>query len=166
MHNKHIPQHVNLIKQEVFWRKSSSRMWRCVDIALTEVLEERLLTQDLHNATSQKTTFFIVTAVKASNLTRIILPLAVTIESVRLCVWNCHRIGVAMKFCTWFRTYRVRILTPSYMMFSDIRGISQNLQMNYGMSWNWPRPPHKTLHAYHSRSSFYLIRRYTCKLVK
>jgi hypothetical protein len=30
---------------------------------------KRRLTQDLHSATSQKTTFFIVTAVKASNLT-------------------------------------------------------------------------------------------------
>jgi hypothetical protein len=32
---------------------------------------KRRLTQDLHSATSQKTTFFIVTAVKASNLTQL-----------------------------------------------------------------------------------------------
>jgi hypothetical protein len=30
---------------------------------------KRRLTQDLHSATSQKTTFFIVTSMKASNLT-------------------------------------------------------------------------------------------------
>jgi hypothetical protein len=85
---------------------SSSGVWRCVDLALTEVSEERIasifrveeyashlltlaprsrillpwrwrryvppkcrLTQDLHSATPQKTIFFIVTAVKASNLT-------------------------------------------------------------------------------------------------
>jgi hypothetical protein len=74
-------------------------MWRCVYLALTDVSEEciassshplmlvhrswiflpwswrryvppkRRLTQDLHSATSQKTTIFIVTAVKASKLT-------------------------------------------------------------------------------------------------
>jgi hypothetical protein len=47
----------------------SSEMWRCVDLTLTDVSEERRLTQDLYSATYQKTTFFIVTAVKASNLT-------------------------------------------------------------------------------------------------
>jgi hypothetical protein len=36
-------------------------MWRRV--------EERRITQDQHGATSQKTAFFIVTAVKTSNLT-------------------------------------------------------------------------------------------------
>jgi hypothetical protein len=44
-------------------------MWRCVGVVLTDVSEERRLTQDLHSDTSQKTTFFIVTAVKAWNLT-------------------------------------------------------------------------------------------------
>jgi hypothetical protein len=50
----------------------SSGMWRCVEPGLTDVSEERIasifrvekLTQDLHSATTQKTTFFIVTAVK------------------------------------------------------------------------------------------------------
>jgi hypothetical protein len=41
-------------------------MWRCVDIVLTDVSEERRLTPNLHGATYQKTTFFIVTAVKTS----------------------------------------------------------------------------------------------------
>jgi hypothetical protein len=45
-------------------------MWRRVDLALTDVSEERRLTQDLHNATTQKTIFFIDTAVKVSNLTK------------------------------------------------------------------------------------------------
>jgi hypothetical protein len=44
-------------------------MWRCVDPALTDVSEERRLTQDLQSATSHKTTLFIVTAVKTSNVT-------------------------------------------------------------------------------------------------
>jgi hypothetical protein len=43
---------------------SSSGMWSCVDPALTDVSEERCLTQHLHSATSQKVTFFIITAVK------------------------------------------------------------------------------------------------------
>jgi hypothetical protein len=77
----------------VFW------IWRCVDILLTDVSEEhiasmfrvgkstseelawargcslgyvppkRLFTQYLHGVTSQKTAFFIVTAVNTSNLT-------------------------------------------------------------------------------------------------
>jgi hypothetical protein len=41
--------------------------WRCVDLALRDVSEERRLTQDLRSATSQKATIFTVTAVKASN---------------------------------------------------------------------------------------------------
>jgi hypothetical protein len=44
-------------------------MWRCVDPLLTDVSEERRLTQDVHSATSQQTTFFIVTAVETSNRT-------------------------------------------------------------------------------------------------
>jgi hypothetical protein len=43
-------------------------MWRRVDLVWTYVSEERRLTQNLHGATSQKTAFFIVTAVKPSNL--------------------------------------------------------------------------------------------------
>jgi hypothetical protein len=34
-----------------------------------KVAPKRLFTQDLHSATSQKTAFFMVTAVKTSNLT-------------------------------------------------------------------------------------------------
>jgi hypothetical protein len=34
---------------------------------------KRRFTQDLHGATSQKTTFFLVTAVKTSDLTKLIL---------------------------------------------------------------------------------------------
>jgi hypothetical protein len=53
-------------------------MWHRVDMALTDVSNERIasivppkrrLTLYLHGATSQKTAFFIVTAVKTSNLT-------------------------------------------------------------------------------------------------
>jgi hypothetical protein len=63
-------------------------MWRCVDLVLTYVSEESITSIFrvanfasetlalaggsrcwLHSATSQKTTLFIVTAVKASNLT-------------------------------------------------------------------------------------------------
>jgi hypothetical protein len=69
-------------------------MWHRVDLVRTDVLEGRIasifrvdkyaseeptsaggvppkrrFTQDLHGATSQKTAFFIVTAVKTSNLT-------------------------------------------------------------------------------------------------
>jgi hypothetical protein len=51
------------------WRMPSSGMWRCADLVWTDVWEDRRLTQDLHSATSQKTAFFIVTAVKTSNLT-------------------------------------------------------------------------------------------------
>jgi hypothetical protein len=40
------------------------------------------LTQDLHRATSQKTTFFIVTAVKVSNLTRTHMFISVNILSI------------------------------------------------------------------------------------
>jgi hypothetical protein len=48
---------------------SSSGMWLCVDLALTDVPPKRLLTQEIHSATSQKTTFFIVTVVKTLNPT-------------------------------------------------------------------------------------------------
>jgi hypothetical protein len=61
------------------WKMSSSGMLRRVDLVWTDVSEERItsryippkrhFTQDLHSATSQKTAFFIVTAVKTSNLT-------------------------------------------------------------------------------------------------
>jgi hypothetical protein len=48
------------LSQRWLWRMSSSGMWRCVDIALTDVSEEHRLIQDLHSATSQKTTFFFL----------------------------------------------------------------------------------------------------------
>jgi hypothetical protein len=51
------------------WRMPSSGMWRCVDLVWTTVHPKRRFTQDLHKATSQKTAFFIGTAVKTSNLT-------------------------------------------------------------------------------------------------
>jgi hypothetical protein len=44
-------------------------MWRRLELVSTDVSEERRFTQALHGATSQKTAFFIVTAVKTSNLT-------------------------------------------------------------------------------------------------
>jgi hypothetical protein len=43
-------------------------MWSRVDLVRTDVPPKRRLTQDLQGATSQKTAFFIVTAVKISNL--------------------------------------------------------------------------------------------------
>jgi hypothetical protein len=68
--------------------KNVDWMWRCADPGLTDVSEERIasilraeksasgepassgrLNQDLHSATSQKTAFFIVPAVKTSNIT-------------------------------------------------------------------------------------------------
>jgi hypothetical protein len=45
-------------------------MWRRIDFALTDVSEARQLTHYLHGATSQKKAFFIVAAVKTSNLTK------------------------------------------------------------------------------------------------
>jgi hypothetical protein len=47
-----------------------SGTWHSVDLILADVSEERRFTQDLHSATSQKTAFFIVTAVKTSNITQ------------------------------------------------------------------------------------------------
>jgi hypothetical protein len=44
-------------------------MWRRVDLVCTEVSEDRRFHQDYPGATSQKTAFFIVTALKTSNLT-------------------------------------------------------------------------------------------------
>jgi hypothetical protein len=46
----------------------SSGMWRCVDLVCTDVPPKRLCTQYIHGATSKKKTFFIVTAVKTSNV--------------------------------------------------------------------------------------------------
>jgi hypothetical protein len=46
-------------------------MWRRVDLVWTDVPEECIASiypEDLHEATSQKTAFFLVTAVKTSNL--------------------------------------------------------------------------------------------------
>jgi hypothetical protein len=40
------------------WRMPSSGMWRRLDLAWTDVSKERRFTQDLHDATSQKKTFF------------------------------------------------------------------------------------------------------------
>jgi hypothetical protein len=51
------------------WRMPSYGMWRRVDLVWNYVSEERRFTQYLHGATSQKTAFFIVTAMKISNLT-------------------------------------------------------------------------------------------------
>jgi hypothetical protein len=49
-------------------RMQSSGMWRRVDLVWTDVPPESQFTHDLHGATSQKTVFFIVTAVETSNL--------------------------------------------------------------------------------------------------
>jgi hypothetical protein len=93
-------------------------MWRCVDLASTDVSEEliasifrveksasgepawagpagyvppkRRLTQDLHSVTSQKTTLFIVTAVKASNHTNGVMDLPITVAA-RSKTWTCLR---------------------------------------------------------------------------
>jgi hypothetical protein len=48
----------------------SSGVRRHADPLQTDVPPKRLFTQDLHGATSQKTAFFIVTAVETSNLTQ------------------------------------------------------------------------------------------------
>jgi hypothetical protein len=88
---------INFLKYLWVRRMPSPGMWCRVDLTWTDVSEERVasifrvensasdeseraggcshvssklrFTQDLHGATSQKTTFFIVTAVKTSNLT-------------------------------------------------------------------------------------------------
>jgi hypothetical protein len=44
-------------------------MWRRVDLVWTDFPPKRRLKQDLHGVTSQKMAFFIVTAVKTSNIT-------------------------------------------------------------------------------------------------
>jgi hypothetical protein len=51
----------------------SSEMRCRVDRVWTDVSEERQFTQDVHGSTSQKTAFFIVTAVKTSTLTGSVL---------------------------------------------------------------------------------------------
>jgi hypothetical protein len=51
------------------YRIYSCGKWRCVHLIWTDVSEEPVLTQDLHSATPQKTTFFIFTALKISKLT-------------------------------------------------------------------------------------------------
>jgi hypothetical protein len=52
---------------------SSSWMWRCVGLVLTDVSEEPIASifRVEHSSTSHKITFFIVTAVKASTLTNV-----------------------------------------------------------------------------------------------
>jgi hypothetical protein len=55
------------------WKMSSSGMWRRVYIVCTEGPPKRGVTQDLHGVTNQKTVFFIVTAVKTSNLTQYVV---------------------------------------------------------------------------------------------
>jgi hypothetical protein len=50
------------------WRMPSSGMWRRLELVWTNVPPKRRFTQDLHGATSQKTAFFIVNAVKTTNL--------------------------------------------------------------------------------------------------
>jgi hypothetical protein len=59
-----------LLITKLFRRIPSSGMWRRVALVCTDVTKRRF-TQDLHGATSQKTPFFIVTAVKTSNLTKL-----------------------------------------------------------------------------------------------
>jgi hypothetical protein len=44
-------------------------MWGRVDIVRTDVSDERRFIKDLHDPIYRKTAFFIVTAVKISNLT-------------------------------------------------------------------------------------------------
>jgi hypothetical protein len=59
-------------KEKEKGRVSCSGLWRCIDLALADVSEEHVHSIfRVHIATSQKTTFFIVTAVKTSNLGRI-----------------------------------------------------------------------------------------------
>jgi hypothetical protein len=60
---------VYLNKHYTTWRTPSSGMWRLVDLVWTAVPPKRRFIQDLHGAPSQKTAFFMVTAVKTSNLT-------------------------------------------------------------------------------------------------
>jgi hypothetical protein len=51
------------------WKLLSSGMWRHVYFVWTDIPPKRRFTQDIPGATSQKTTFFIATAVKTSNFT-------------------------------------------------------------------------------------------------
>jgi hypothetical protein len=64
---------------------------------------KRRFTQDLHDATSQKTTFFIVTVVKTSNLTRIHLVLSFQ-PAARLNLQLYLRFGETG--CNWTSVFR------------------------------------------------------------
>jgi hypothetical protein len=55
-------------KQSLARRVPSSGMLRSVTLVRTDVSEERRFLQEPHGLTSQKTTFFVVTTVKTSNL--------------------------------------------------------------------------------------------------
>jgi hypothetical protein len=59
----------NILAKRFLYRKVSSGMLRCVTLVRTVVPPKRRFLQEPHGVTSQKTPFFIVTAVKTSNLT-------------------------------------------------------------------------------------------------
>jgi hypothetical protein len=76
------------LKQKDVWRMPSSGMWRLVDIVWTDVSEERIASifrveKSASRWPQTKTAFFIVTAVKTSNLTkRRLLCIEVTLGSI------------------------------------------------------------------------------------
>jgi hypothetical protein len=76
---------------------SSSWMCRCVVLAGTDVSEECRFLQESHDGTSQKMTFFIVTAMKTSNLT-----LTDTVFFYLAWVWeNIHGYGILAVSYIW-----------------------------------------------------------------
>jgi hypothetical protein len=136
----------------------SSGMWSCVDIVWTDVSEEhrlrlrsrkiraretsvnrwlqstvaRLFTQDLHGATSQKTAFFIVTAVKTSNHTYLCMDYSTTLSLLRLDLYSgmsgWYRAGCSRgNSVDLYSVVSVGILALLIQVF---RGFHQPLQEN------------------------------------
>jgi hypothetical protein len=90
---------------------------------------KRRLTQDLHSATSQKTTFFIVTAMKASNLTGINIFLkhpTMCFSQRRDQISNTHRRGSRSQ---WPRGLRHEMSSPAQTM-----GLWVQIQLKARMS--------------------------------
>jgi hypothetical protein len=70
LHRIHLTKEYAVQFSQTFHRRmASSRMLHRVPLVGIDVSEERQFLQQAHGVTSQKTPFFILTAVKTSNLT-------------------------------------------------------------------------------------------------
>jgi hypothetical protein len=88
-------------------RMASSGMLHCVALVRTDVWEERRFLQESHSVTSHKTAFFIVTAVKTSNLTTNSLP-SRHVTSYSAVTGDTESILVERKrFWWWCITFRI-----------------------------------------------------------